>query len=522
MPSVLTTLPRALYRASEVSQLDRVAIDHYDIDGFTLMQRAGLVCFQVLTERWPDTTQLLVFAGAGNNGGDAWIVAGLAKEHGLAVQLVTASNPQNLHGDARTAWQWAISRQVYTIAVDDFLASNFTNSRQIVLIDGLLGTGLDRLVGGVYRQAIEFINMSKLPVLAIDIPSGLDADTGIPKGIAVKATLTASFIGMKQGLLTGMAGNYTGQLLFSDLDVPPEVYSHCSAPQPSSARIDIMDATAYLEPRNKAAHKGDHGHVTVVGGDLGYGGAVLMAAESALRTGAGLVSVLTRSCHRSAILARCPELMVNCTDDKGLDTKALMARSTVIIVGPGLGTGEWSRSLFQHCLSVQLQHNIPLIIDADGLNLLAECAPENAESIEGFKRDNWILTPHPGEAARLLQLSSSHIVEDRFAAISALQQKWGGHCLLKGHGSLIVNHNSEGMVLVCSEGNPGMATGGMGDVLAGLIAGLVAQGLDLGKALTAAVCIHGEAADLAAQEGERGLIATDLFPYLKQLLNVSR
>ena len=525
MPSSLTALPRKLFRASEVRQLDRVAIDHFGIDGFVLMQRAGCFCFQVLTEQWPDTRRLLVLAGSGNNGGDAWVVAGLARQQGLSVQLVTISDPQQLQGDARSASQWALSLQLSSITWSDFLADfahdpGQVNSRQTVLIDGLLGTGLSRPVDGVYRQAVEFINASGLPVLAIDIPSGLNADTGTAMGTAVKADHTASFIGMKQGLLTGQAGNFTGQLSFSDLDLPPEVYSHASAPQSSCTRIDIGDAAGQLGPRAAAAHKGDHGHVVVVGGNLGYGGAALMAAESALRAGAGLVSVLTRSRHRPAMLARRPELMVTGTEDGGLDIPALLTKASVIVVGPGLGTTEWSRTLLRHCLGIQQSNETPLVVDADGLNLLADSGGDGADNFRSLSGDNWIVTPHPGEAARLLQWNSSRVNEDRFSAVCALQEKWGGYCLLKGHGSLIVLRTASDQVLLCDEGNPGMASAGMGDVLTGLIAGLVAQGMEPGPALCTAVCVHGEAADLAAGEGQRGLIATDLLRPIRQLLNV--
>lgn len=520
MSSPHATIPRDLYQAAQVQQLDRIAIDEFGIEGFTLMRRAGLVCFQALIEQWPDTRRLLVFAGGGNNGGDAYIVAGLAHEQGLQVQLVTVSDPQNLQGDASLAWQWAVSRNVSMLSLAAFADSTMPDNHQTIIVDGLLGTGLDREVTGDYLTAIDFINGANMPVLAIDIPSGLSANTGMPLGAAVVADITASFIGMKQGLLTGLAGNHVGTLLFSDLDVPPEVYSHTDAPQSPTTRIDIINATRQLRSRAPAAHKGDFGHVVVVGGDYGYGGAALMSAETALRTGAGLVSVVTRSQHRNAMLARRPEIMVAGTEDDAFDISAHLEKASVIVIGPGLGRGEWSRSLLQACLSAQLHYNLPLVIDADGLNLLAE-RDQGENSQTQIKRDNWILTPHPGEAARLLQCDNADIAEDRFLAIKKLQEKWGGYCLLKGHGSLIVNKGESEKIFLCNEGNPGMATGGMGDVLAGLIGGLVAQGLDLGRALKAAVCIHGEAADLAAQDGQRGMIATDLLPHIRQLVNAS-
>lgn len=509
-------LPRDLYLAAQVQELDRIAIQQHGIEGFTLMQRAGMVCFQALLERWPEARRLVIFAGAGNNGGDAYIVAGLACEQGLDVQLIALRNPQDLSGDAGHAWHWAEARGASVMSFEDFGEVTQPDRQQTVIVDGMFGTGLDRDVEGSYAQAIEFINSAAAPVLAIDIPSGLNANTGMPMGCAVHAELTASFIGMKQGLLTGLAGDYVGELLFSDLDVPPEVYSAADSPKSAVTRIDILNATKQLKPRREAAHKGDFGHVLVVGGDYGFGGAVAMAAESAMRVGAGLVSVLTRSQHRAGILARRPELMVAGTEDENVNPATLMAKASVIVVGPGLGTSDWGRTQLQRCLAAQMQHDTPLVIDADGLNLLAE---KNQGGSAMVKRDNWILTPHPGEAARLLNQSTTDIAKDRFKAVEELKQKWGGNSLLKGHGSLMACDDYENRIFLCSEGNPGMATGGMGDVLAGVIAGLVAQRFSLGQALRAAVCIHGEAADLEAESGQRGMAATDLLPHIRQLVN---
>lgn len=512
-----SNLPRELYLASQVQQLDRLAIDKHGIPGYQLMQRAGASCFDAMLERWPEARRLLVFVGGGNNGGDAYIVAGLAREQGMGVHVLSLSDPEKLQGDARLAWQWALEKQVDITPFREYTHSPANESDNTVIIDGIFGTGLDREVGGDYALAIEHINDNPGAVLAIDIPSGLSADTGMPLGDAVVADLTVSFIGLKQGLLTGLAANHVGQLLFSDLDVPREVYSDSEAPEPAATRIDIHSAARHLQSRNPAAHKGDFGHVLVIGGDYGFGGAALLAAEAAQRTGAGLVSVLTRSDHRAGMLARRPELMVQGTEDASTDPQALIDRATVIVIGPGLGTGEWSRALLQRALGAQLSHGIPLVVDADGLTLIAERDNDKTQ----IKRDNWILTPHPGEAARLLGLDNEQVSADRFAAVRDIQQRWGGSCLLKGHGSLVAECGTQGKISLCTEGNAGMASGGMGDVLSGVIAGLVAQGFGLDQALSTAVCIHGEAADLAAEAGERGTLATDLMPFIRQLVNAN-
>ncbi len=518
MSLATTILPRELYLASQVQQLDRIAIDEFGTPGFQLMQRAGAACFEAMQSHWPEAKRLLVFAGGGNNGGDAYIVAGLAKEQGMGVHVLSLSDPENLKGDARTAWQWAMEKQVDITAFQDYTHSGSNVVEQTVLVDGIFGTGLDREVSGDHAQAVTFINECQSPVLAIDIPSGLNANTGMPLGRAVTADCTVTFIGMKQGLLTGAAGNHVGRLLFSDLDVSEEIFTHQSAPQAEAIRIDIHSAAKHLSNRNPASHKGDYGHVLVIGGDYGFGGAALLAAEAAQRTGAGLVSVLTRSEHRTGILARRPELMVQGTEDENANPDALIKKASVIVIGPGLGTGEWSRNQLQRALAAQLSQAVPLIVDADALSLIAERQTDQTQ----IKRDNWILTPHPGEAARLLQCENDDINRDRFAAVRAMQQQWGGCCLLKGHGSLIATNGKNRGAFLCTEGNAGMASGGMGDVLSGLIAGLVAQGFSLDRALRAGVCIHGEAADLAAESGQRGTIATDLLPYIRQLVNANQ
>ncbi len=518
MAELNARLPRDLYQAAQVQQLDRVAIDQFRIEGFALMRRAGLVSFQALLERWPEVRRVICFCGPGNNGGDGYIVAGLAREQGLSAEVVALSDPTNLKGDARHAWEWAVEKGVSVNRLADFESIKPTDSKTTVLVDALLGTGLTREVSGDYAAAIEVINNSASAVMALDVPSGLNADTGMALGAAVRADVTGTFIGMKQGLLTGEAANFTGELLYSDLDVPAEVFVHDSAPKPGVSRIDINDVAQFFPARQPASHKGRFGHVLIIGGDSGMGGAALMAAEAALRGGAGLVSILTRSSHRAAVLARRPELMVIGTEDDGFDDEranSLLQKASSIVVGPGLGKSKWSAQQLQRALSTQISRNIPIVVDADGLNLLAE--RDNGET--SVKRDNWILTPHPGEAAGLLGVSNAEVNVDRFIALVRLQAKWGGSCLLKGFGSLICDGQEQQRVFLSSEGNAGMASGGMGDVLAGLAGSFLAQGLPLSTALQAAVCIHGEAADLSMVDGQRGMLATDLLPHIRRLVN---
>ncbi len=513
MAELSSRLPRQLYSAEQVRQLDALAIARPGNSGLKLMQAAGAATFAEITETWPQLQQLIIFTGAGNNAGDGFVIATLARAAGLQVQLVELADPSKLQGAAAQARQQAEAAGVSATAFAVGALNLSEQVQQTVIVDALLGTGLARAVEGDYAAAIQLINDSLCPVVAVDIPSGLSADTGMVMGSAVNAQLTVTFIGLKIGLLTGAAGDFVGRLVFASLDVPEQVYRADEAPGPLATRLDIHTVGKYLPARRATAHKGDFGHVLLIGGDAQYGGAIMLAAEAAARAGAGLVSVITRSAHRNGLLARRPEVMVLGTEDEGYAPDGLLQRASVIVIGPGLGRSRWSRQQLQLALAAQRQRGVPLVVDADGLQLLAERREENSS----VARANWILTPHPGEAAALLGCSNADVQADRVQAVTRLVKLWGGYCLLKGFGSLTAGSHS---LALCSEGNAGMATGGMGDVLSGLIAGLVAQGLSLQDALNCAVCVHGEAADLAAgQFGQRGLLASDLFPFIRQLLN---
>ncbi len=491
-------LPATLYRADQVRALDRYAIDKCGIPGLTLMERAGAAAFAVLCERWPKARYLTVLCGMGNNGGDGYVVARLAHQAGFNVTVMQVGDGPKLKGDARAA---AEAFMACGLTPQPFAASALSASD--VLIDALLGTGLDREVSGELRAVIEAVNSNSVPVLAIDIPSGLHADTGRIIGAAVEAKATVSFIGLKQGMFTGQGPDQCGAIYLADLDVPEEVYSAAS---PSAHRVELSQFRGLLTPRRRTAHKGHFGHVLVVGGEHGYAGAARMAAEAAGRMGAGLISLATRPSHAGFITISRPEIMCHGVEEPG-DLTPLVDKATVIAVGPGLSQSPWARRLFHQIL----KQNKPLVVDADGLNLLAA---------EPLARDPWVLTPHPGEAARLLGSTSAAVQADRFQAAGEIQRRYGGVCVLKGAGTVIAT--SEGGLAVCQGGNPGMASGGMGDVLTGVIAGLLAQGLSLNDAAHLGVCLHASAGDLAAREGERGLLASDLMPWLRQLVNPVR
>lgn len=490
-------LPFELYRAAQVRELDRIAIQERGIPGYTLMSRAGEAAFQRLRQHWPEAHRIAVVCGGGNNGGDGYVVARLARQVGLDVQVLTLADPEALRGDAQTAWRDARAAEV---AIQPFKADALNGVD--LLVDAILGTGLERPVSDAWREAIEAMNAYPADIFALDIPSGLHADTGAILGAAIQAAATITFIGLKQGLFTGQGPACCGDVHFADLDVPPDIYP---ALHPASWRYAGEDLSTLLPRRPRSAHKGYFGHVLVIGGELGLAGAARMAGEAAARCGAGLVSVATRAVHAGLQAAVRPELMFHGVEHPD-DLAPLMDRATVIAIGPGLGRNDWGRVM----LRAALASDKPLVIDADGLNLL---------SIEPAFRENWILTPHPGEAARLLKMTPVEVEADRFAAVEDLALRYGGVAVLKGAGSLIASRE-DGQVALCTAGNPGMASGGMGDVLTGVIAALVAQGLPLFAAAKAGVYLHGLAGDQAAQaDGERGLLATDLLPCLRQAVN---
>jgi hydroxyethylthiazole kinase-like uncharacterized protein yjeF len=497
-----TNLPTELYSAAQTRELDRLAIEQQGVPGIKLMKRAGRAAWQALIARWPAPELVTVFCGAGNNGGDGYIVAALAAEQNVAVRIVQVGDASKLKGDAARARDFAKQAQVECSPFDDS-----TSISAGIVVDALLGTGARGAPRDDFARAIQIINASGLPVLAIDIPSGLNADSGQTEGECIRADMTATFIALKQGLFTGRAPALVGEIVFDDLGVAEAVY----AAVPSQVeRVSFSDLASWLRPRPVDAHKGKFGHVLVVGGERGTGGAALMAAESAARVGAGLISVATRAEHIASFLTRRPEIMVAATESAE-SLKPLLARASVVVLGPGLGKSDWSRQLFDAVLASEL----PLVVDADGLNLISESAEQYRKPRE------WVLTPHPGEAARLLSCSVAEVQADRFAAATELHKRFGGTAILKGAGSLVASESEAATrIAVADVGNPGMASGGMGDILSGVLGGLIAQGIPLPQASELGVYLHGQAADLAAaDQGERGLLATDLLPYLRKLVN---
>ncbi len=491
MSQTTDTLPTSLYTAAQVREIDARLIA-VGTPGFELMQRAAHAVWRSLRRRWPDEQSVTVMAGRGNNAGDGYLIAALAQRGGRQVQVLAMGDPQQLQGDAAQAF--AVARE----AGVNVLQWTADASLHGVLVDALLGTGVSGEVREPYASAIRAMNDSPQPVLAVDLPSGLCADTGRVLGQAVSANLTVSFIGLKVGLFTGEGPDRLGELVFDDLQADRTVLDQI---QPG---IELLCAANLptLAPRKPTVHKGSFGQVLVIGGDLGTGGAALLSAEAALRCGAGMVTLATRPENVTASLVRRPEIMCS-----GVESTYAMAtliqRADVLVIGPGLGQAPWGRSL----LSLAPECRVPQVWDADALNLLAAGAVELPADC--------LLTPHPGEAARLLGITVGEVQADRPAATRALASRYGCTVLLKGAGTLISDF--DGRLALCDRGHPAMASAGLGDVLAGVAGALLAQGLEPFDAACLAVWLHAVAGERLGQQG-RGLAAADLIPVIRQLL----
>ena len=482
-----------LYTAAQVRELDRCAITTLGISAHVLMQRAAAAAWRALRARWPHARRVVVLCGSGNNGGDGYLLACIARDAGVQASVIALA--PSASGDAeRACAQWRNARGAI-LDIDETLPE------ADVYVDALFGTGLTRPVEGAARNLIEQLNANRQPVLALDVPSGISADSGEALGAAVRATTTVTFVAHKRGLFTGAASQHCGELVLDTLGLPESLYKDAAF---DARLLDMRRMASWLPPRSRDAHKGSFGHVLAIGGDAGMGGAIRLCAEAALRVGAGLVSIATRADNVAAINAGRPELMAHAVKD-ALMLHPLLNHAQVIALGPGLGKGEWSRVLWQSAIAA----GRATVIDADGLNLLAR----NVVHLP----THTVLTPHPGEAARLLECDTAAIARDRYAAVREIAQEYGSVTVLKGAGTLIAH--PQGEVAVCPWGNPGMASGGMGDVLTGIIAGLLAQGLNTWRAARLGVALHAQAGDAAAKQGEAGLIASDLFAHLRVLRN---
>jgi len=487
-------LPAEVYSAAAVRAMDRHAIDSAGIAGHDLMQRAGRAALDVLQRQWPRVSRIAVLCGAGNNAGDGYVLARIARAAGFETRVASLTDPEKLRGDAALAFADFRADGGRAPAFD----AEVPDGSELI-VDALLGTGIDRPVDGAYRRCIDLVNRAGLPVLALDIPSGLDADTGLPQGIAICATRTLAFIALKTGHYLGEAPNHVGALELAGLDLPAGIRERET---PVLRRIGPAVVAGALPMSSRTAHKGDHGRVLVIGG-FAMAGAARLAGEAALRTGAGLVTIATSAEGAIPIVEARPELIVRPITSRD-ELESRIAAADAVAIGPGLGTDRRAQEAFAAAIGAAR----PLVVDADALTLLA-AAPR--------RRVDWILTPHPGEAARLLATDSASVQRDRLGAVQEIEQRYGGTCVLKGAHTLV--KGVDAVPWVCDRGNPGMATAGSGDVLTGIIAALLAGGTEPSSAAAAGVLVHAEAGDRAARAGERGVIAGDLIAELKGVVN---
>lgn len=495
----MQSIKTPIYQAAEIREFERIAEQKYCISPRTLMQRAGKAAFDFFLKRWPQAQKVAICCGPGNNGGDGYIFAQLAYERGIKVTIWQVGGaPSEKKPDALQALN---ACQNLKIPIDSLQEKSDLN-RPDVIIDAICGTGLSDTLRPEYLDAVNKIQNLSLPIFSLDVPTGISSDTGKLLGKALRATATITFIGLKLGLLTGSGASYSGELVVNDLQLPTDLLSSLPA---VAEKMHLSAYSHYLKPRLRDSHKGAFGHVLIIGGDKGLSGAVQMAGTAALRVGAGLVTIASHPSHAGLLNIATPELMCYGIDQEA-ELTPLLARANVVVLGPGLGQSAWSRKIFA-CLP-HIEH--PLVVDGDGLNLLAQQAE---------RKDQWVLTPHPGEAGRLLGISTQEVQDNRLQAVKEIYSRYGGVSVLKGAGTLVLANHS--LPALCDKGNPGMATAGMGDVLSGVIGGLLAQGIPLADAAKLGVVLHASAGDLAAKEGERGMLATDLFPYLRRLVNTS-
>jgi NAD(P)H-hydrate epimerase len=497
----LHDLPK-VHRSAAVRVAEQVAMSRVGLDEDDLMARAGLAAWRLLLDRWPEAQRIGVLCGPGNNGGDGYVLAELARSSGRHV-FVLRLGEEVKAGAARRAADAYLQAggEAATFVVDDALP------QADVWVDALFGIGLHRALEGPAADLVVALDRdAATPVLALDIPSGVDADSGHHDGPAVRASVTLAFIAGKPGLYTGRGRAVAGEVVIDTLGLADHVFDDL---EPTACVVRAGTLQTCFSPRPRNAHKGLFGHVLCIGGDHGYGGALALCAEAALRTGAGLVSAATRAEHVPALLARRPECMIRAVDSAA-GLRPLLDGASAIAIGPGLGNGEWGAAMLDAALATDL----PRVLDADALNAIARRDPQTLGPA--------VITPHPGEAARLLGETVAEIERDRLQAARRLAGRYACTVVLKGAGTIVAAPGE--IPVIVDAGNPGMASGGMGDVLTGTIAALIAQGrAENLSCFEAAVCgalLHAAAGDAAARDGgERGLLPSDLFPQLRRLAN---
>ena len=515
-----------LVTANQMKEMDKKTIESFGIPGLVLMENAGRGAFEYLIRKFkePKTKKIAVLAGSGNNGGDGFVIARYLMEKGIIVTIFLLSSKDKVTGDARTNLNLAkklCDRSCNSSIFEIPDANTFKKQKSLILnhdlfIDAILGTGLNSEVKGFFKDAIELINSSQSPVFAVDIPSGLHSDTGQPLGVAVKADATSTFAFAKVGHILYPGNNYTGDLEIIDIGIPKFI---AQEKEIKLFLIEKKDIAACFSPRKFQSHKGDYGHLQVIGGSTGKTGAVSLCANAAMRCGTGLVTLGIAKSLNPSVEPQVIEPMTYPLPDseKGFlsdncfeQILSLLKDKQALALGPGIGTNDGTKKLVQSLIE---KCEVPMVIDADAIN----CIAKNTEVLKK-KNSPAILTPHPGEMARLCNMSTTEIQADRIGIASKFAKNHDVILILKGAQTII--SLPDGRSYICPTGNPGMASGGMGDVLTGIIAGFCAQGFSPENASLAGVFLHGMCADILSKNiGGFGFVATDMIQMIPKTIN---
>ncbi|GGW83572.1 NAD(P)H-hydrate dehydratase [Alteromonas halophila] len=491
-----SSLPYKLYRADQVREHEKNAAQQSGSNLSELMQRAGKAVFRQAQLHIPNSDTFLILVGQGNNAGDGYVAALEARKAGKQVVVCAVEPDRELEGDAgdaQRAWRDA-GGDIHSFTVAHLDQAD-------LVIDALLGTGINSSIRSEFASIIDAINGGQKPVVSVDVPSGLDANSGQSLGRCVQADVTVTFVGIKPGLTTGAGKQSCGKLIFEDLGIGKAFQQLAK----STATFLDMHMFGGLGPRDVHSHKGTYGRLLCVGGNRGTAGAIRLSSEAALRSGAGMVKVYTHESSTIQVSAGRPELMVT-----NHDLDASLAWASCVVIGPGLGQDPWAQEAFEATLKHCQAHEKPVVVDADALNLL--CQQSTA-----YTPTAMVLTPHAGEAGRLLGIPADDVENERFNYARQCAERYHATCVLKGAGTLI---DDERNTWVCRHGNPGMATAGSGDVLSGILGALMAQGVPPVDAALYGVTLHAKAGDdIAELYGQRGMIASDLFEAVRALIN---
>ncbi|NPV26098.1 MAG: NAD(P)H-hydrate dehydratase [Firmicutes bacterium] len=506
--------------SAEMRQLDQLASSQYRIPSLVLMENAGLRVVEVVNQLlgFVAGKKVVVLAGKGNNGGDGFVVARHLINHGADIKVFLLAQPEEISGDARINLDilGQMGARLYPVLSDkDLNVVKIALVYADLVVDAMYGTGFKGAVTAQQAKLIRLVNQSGKPIVAVDIPSGIEADTGKVHGECIRATRTVTFCLPKIGLLIEPGASYVGELTVADISIPQQLVNA----QKIHRYLITRDWCASQLPRRSVeGHKGSYGHVLIIGGAEGMTGAITLASEAALRAGAGLVTAAIPASLNPILEVKLTEVMTKPLPETPLKTISLEAlpvieeflpRASVVAIGPGMSRHP---DLFPLIRTLLPKLQVPLIIDADGLNALADDPTVLKDSPVPI-----VLTPHPGEMARLLKTTVDKVQDNRLAVVEQAAQDWQATVVLKGAKTLVASPRGECFINLT--GNPGMATGGTGDVLTGIIAGLIAQGINPTSAAALGVYLHGAAGDLAAQtRGQRGLVAGDLITELPAVL----